>query len=219
MENVFSQVFTASLFGSSLGFFAAIAVLIIVCFVSEVKGNGIYAMICFIGFCVLMHYKGSGILPALQFMQSHLWLAWLYLGIGVVHALVRFFYEGYCIGMLFTEFRPEWKRSHSIDLGTKLTPEQEEEFRKWVIDGGSNNSKGFFELLFSSEQSRTHKGNRKIIHFSANAFRWWFNWPISLICWAFSEFFEATWLMLWNNTKKFFMSFYNAGVNFSGKER
>ncbi|MEI8223988.1 MAG: hypothetical protein WCG20_02610 [bacterium] len=219
MENIFSQVFTASLFGSSLGFFAAIAVLIIVCFASEVNENGFYAFGCFVLFCVLMHYKGSGIIPAFHFLKSHVWMAWLYLGVGVVHATTRFFYEGYRIGMLFTEFRPEWKKANSIDLGTKLTLEQEEKFRKWVIDGDGNKSQSFLSLLFSSEKTTTYKGNRKIMHFSTNAFRWWFNWPISLVYWGFTEFFEASWLILWNNTKKFFMSFYNAGINLSGKER
>ncbi len=90
MENIFSQVFAASLFGSSLGFFAAIAVLIIVCFASEVNENGFYAFGCFVLFCVLMHYKGSGIMPAFHFLKSHLWMAWLYLGVGHMLSVVSF---------------------------------------------------------------------------------------------------------------------------------
>lgn len=229
-------------FGSIIGFYVALALLIATCFFSEYKKNGFYAAACFILFSVSIYVWGGENTQMLLAIFNWQIVA-AYLGIGLAHAIYRFYMEGRKIGDLISKKRIEWKKDKKIDSLTSLTPEQENQFRYHLMgkDGEYNrylekreqetdeekkkqikiHEYSILELMtYISDNVTLSKFERyQIINAKTSALRWWFNWPVSLVYYFFSEMFSEMWNFIWGKFRKLFNGIFIAGVNATAKEK
>lgn len=226
---------------SALGFYVAIALLFIFCIFSEYRKNGFIAALSFVAFSLVMYFWGGENTKILIALFNWKIIA-AYFGIGLVHAVYRFYMEGRKIGDVIAQKRLEWKREHGIDSIATLTQSQETEFRYYLMG-----KKYDYDKLVKSkaeEQDEAKKAQIKIHEYSipelmayvsenlddskfekyqiinpkTSGLRWWFNWPVSLVYYFFSEMFSQMWNFIWGKFKNFFNRFYLFGVNATSKE-
>lgn len=115
-----------TLFGSVLAFWGLVILFIVICFISDLEKNGIFAFFLFIGLIILYHFKSNfdNLLEFFSFAHVS-----IYLAIGLIYSGIRTFFKGRELGKKI-QFLP-----------------QSNDSSKRIYDSKESNRKEFVENL------------------------------------------------------------------------
>lgn len=182
-----------ALFGSAVWFWILFGVFVIALFVSEAKEQGWAATVSLVIFAGVVYYGGE--MDTDWLLSIFTWkVVGGYLVIGLIFALVRFYFYGREHGAKLKQTRQEYAKKK--DIQGAWTEEQETEFK----------NSHYYKEIHADEDEMKYKASR-----------WWLNWPVSLLWWLVSDWFLHVWNLAYDKTKKFFRSVYEAGVQSASK--
>tara|TARA_R110000851_G_scaffold47424_1_gene115090 strand:- start:51256 stop:51801 length:546 start_codon:yes stop_codon:yes gene_type:complete len=92
MEQILENLTGFILFGSVLWFWIFTSAFILVLFLSDIYENGYYAFVSFLVFLGFLHFKSN--LDMVSFIQLYWYTPLIYLGVGVVYAMIRTYFYG-----------------------------------------------------------------------------------------------------------------------------
>lgn len=177
-------------------FWVALVVLFIISVIAEANENGFWATLGFIVFSAGVYYWDA---TNFQWLLNNL-LTYgpIYLVIGAVFALIRFHFWGRSNGKKYLERKIEWMKKNKIKL----------------IDDKSDSE--FIEKFHAEDYHAADLIDPKQV--KNHAFRWWFNWPGSLLWWVLSDLLKNIWDFVWDKVKNVFKKAFESGFNSTAKQ-
>ena len=182
------------LFGLTISvFWMALSVLFIISLVSEANENGFWAGFGFILFGIAVYYWDA---TNFQWLLGNLlYYGPIYLGIGIVFALIKFYFWGRSNGKKYLELKSRWMTKN------KFTAMDNEAINNFHKDN--------YEARDLIDPSK----------FKNHAFRWWLNWPGSMLWWVLSDMLRNLWDLVWSKVKIMFKNIFESGFNSTAKQQ
>lgn len=186
------------LFGAAVWFWVLFGIFFIILISAEAKENGFISFVALLAFLAVIYFWGKDETGA---TDGWTWLknlfTWtrvlIYLGIGLIFAYIRFFFYGREKGDELKRLAENFAKKKGNLVGSWLNWDKNTlaEFKKESYE---------VERLMSPTDLKGH------------AFRWWFNWPGSLVWWIFDDMLRNLWNWVYDFFKKGFQRLYEAGL-------